>query len=110
MATQDEMDQYEEQMQLDQLEEDYKFHAKRMQTGVATMMQWSTECDPKHLRVGVNSAMVTDKGLAELLIEKGIITKVEYFTAMRDAMKAEADEYERLVQEKLGPIVKLGGL
>ena len=45
----------------------------------------------KHLRVGINSAMAPQEGLATLLIEKGLFTLSEYETAMTGAAEREAD-------------------
>ena len=43
--------------------------AHAMQSGVAVCMERGTaETTPKHLRVGVNSAMVNDAAIARLLI------------------------------------------
>lgn len=56
---------------------------------------------PKHLRVGINSAHITDKALAELLMEKGIITEEEYFRKM---VEATIDELKMLEEEVEGSI------
>jgi hypothetical protein len=50
--------------------------------------------EPKHLRVGINSAMVECAALGKLLIDKGIITEREYLTAMAEAYEAEQRSYE----------------
>jgi hypothetical protein len=76
--------------------ERYAAAAHAMQTGVAyDMGNGSRDTEPKHLRVGVNSALVSVGGLATLLIDKGIITQEEYEGAMADAMEREADEYRK---------------
>lgn len=62
---------------------------------------------PKHLRVGVNSAMVEHGALAKLLVAKGIITEDEYFDALTEGMAAEVVRYEELLSEKLGKKVHL---
>ena len=59
----------------------------------------SRSTELKHLRVGVNSAMVDSAGLATLLIEKGIITGDEYEKALADAMEHERERYEALLSE-----------
>ncbi len=68
-----------------------------MQTGVAMTMERNGgvggDTSPKHLRVGVNSALVTDTALAKLLIGKGIITRAEYFESLADEMEAEVQRY-----------------
>ncbi len=74
-----------------------------MQTGVAIMMNYTNQTQPKHLRVGVNSAMSDQGGLAQLLIAKGVFTLDEYEKAVADAMEREVESYRKLIQEKLGP-------
>ncbi len=58
-----------------------------MHTGI------STDTTTKSLRVGVNGAMVDSRALATLLIDKGIITEVEYFTALAVAAEQELQGY-----------------
>ena len=74
-----------------------------MQTGVAIeQARGSRDGEPKHLRVGVNTAMVDHAGLAQLLISKGLITEDEYTAAIADAMEAEVARYEQRIQEQVG--------
>jgi hypothetical protein len=74
-----------------------------MQTAVAIKMQHDgSETEPKHLRVGVNSALSSQGGLVTLLIAKGVFTLEEYSTAMADAMEREVETYrEELIAERL---------
>ena len=96
---------------LDEITKEYLHHAHRMQTGVAFRMQRdSKETDPKHLRVGINSAMSDIAALSRLLIEKGIITKAEYARAVRDQMKLEADAYQEYASRESGGKIILGSL
>ena len=88
----------------------YAAAAHAMQSGVATEMhtpggQRLTE--PKHLRVGINSALVDTSGLAQLLMDKGLITQLEYFTAIADAMVGEHERYERELSEHFGSKITL---
>lgn len=54
-----------------------------MQTGVAyTMSIDPGETTPKHLRVGVNNAMIGVAAIADLLIQKGIFTEEEYVRSL----------------------------
>ena len=62
----------------------------------------------KHLRVGVNSAMVEHSALARLLIAKGVITDAEYSEALAEGMREEVALYERRLTEKVGKRVTLG--
>lgn len=50
---------------------------------------------PKHLRVGIDSAHVTDLAITSLLIKKGIITKEEYIEEVRLAMNHELAQWEQ---------------
>lgn len=58
---------------------------------------------PKHLRTGVNSAMVNNQAVARLLIDKGIFTVEEYNKAMADCMEEELASHEKLLRD-LGAI------
>lgn len=75
--------------------ERYQAAAHAMQTGVKIWMDRDgSETSPKHLRVGVNSAMSDVAGLAKLLMDKGIITMAEYAKAIADQMELEKQSYE----------------
>ena len=68
-----------------------------MQTAVAyemTLRGRQSATDPKHLRVGINSAMSDQGALATLLIRKGIISSEEYIEEIRQAMIREVERYE----------------
>ena len=79
----------------------YKAAAHAMQTGVAfTMDSNPSETSPKHLRVGVNSAMVEHGALAHLLMQKGIITEVEYLESLADFMEKERDSYLKILKDR----------
>ncbi len=51
---------------------------------------------PKHLRVGINAAMVDSAAIAGLLIHKGIITESEYYEALAKAAEQELARYHAL--------------
>lgn len=72
----------------------------------------SPDQNPKHLRVGVNSALVNDGALAKLLIDKGLITEAEYLAAITAGMNAEVERYEQHLSEKTGHPCRLapGGI
>ena len=97
----------------DQSVNEYKHHARRMQCGVEYTMRDSKECEPKHLRVGVNTALADRGSLVRLLMKKGVISEDEYLEAIADGMKLEADAYENRVQQKFSPNwetdIRLGG-
>lgn len=88
--------------------ERYTAAAHGMQSGVAMTMNYDPgETEPKHLRVGVNSAMVGQQALATLLIDKGYFTEDEYHAAIADAMESERDKYQAELSERLGTDVRL---
>lgn len=79
-----------------------------MQSGVAMKMQIvGAETQPKHLRVGVNSAMVDSSALAYLLIRKGLITEEEYLEELCQFMKREVESYEKWLSDHYGKKVSL---
>jgi hypothetical protein len=79
----------------------YLAAAHAMQTGVAfTLEHDAAESDLKHLRVGINSALVTSSALAEFLIDKGIVDRLEWYTALADAMERERNDYQRRINER----------
>ena len=81
--------------------ERYAAAAHAMQTGVAFSMEANpSETSPKHLRVGVNSAMVEHAALAWLLIQKGIITEVEYRESLANFMEKERDSYTEAFKKR----------
>jgi len=82
-----------------------------MQSGVAMEMNYperASATEPKHLRVGVNVAMTDHAALVALLIAKGLITRLEYLTAIRDMMKLEVKRYEASISARNGTNITLG--
>lgn len=89
-------------------QERYAAAAHAMQSGVAAEIGLGTKStEPKHLRVGVNSALVDSAALAELLIGKGIITEDEYVEAIATGMEREAKAYEDRLSERTGQKITL---
>jgi hypothetical protein len=94
---------FEEQNNIQELKERYLALSHAMQSGVAMMMNYDDKStSPKHLRVGVNSALIESGALGGLLVTKGIITEKEYWTAIVDTLENEVAKYERLIQEITG--------
>lgn len=86
----------------------YQAACHAMQTGVMYLMQKKVrEVEPKHLRVGVNSAMVESSALAGLLIKHGIINEAEWYDALATSMEKEAADYQKEVEKVLGVKVTL---
>ena len=79
----------------------YLAAAHAMQSGVAAVLDKSAQ-EPKHLRVGINTAMVDHGALVDLLIRKGVFTREEYAESLADAMEKEALTYRRKIAGELG--------
>ena len=84
----------------------YKAAAHAVQSGVAMAIAKFGEAraaaNSKHLRVGVNMAMVEHSALAMLLMEKGVITEREYHEALVKGIEAEKERHEKRLSENLG--------
>lgn len=87
----------------DELKARYEAAVHAMQSGVAAKMALGigNETEAKHLRVGLNSVFVDTGTLTRLLVNKGIFTSEEFFTALAENMEAEAATYERELGAKL---------
>ncbi len=73
----------------------YHAAAHAIQTGVEIEhRRGSQDGSPKHLRVGVNMRAVDQAGLVKLLIDKGLLTRSEYFDALADQAEIEKADYE----------------
>lgn len=79
----------------------YKAALHAMQTGVGHLMNFDkNEVNLKHLRVGINSSHVSNSALADLLIEKGIIEREDFYRKLAEFAEKERDEYKRRIQER----------
>ena len=79
-----------------------------IQTGVKMEMELgSKDTEPKHLRVGVNMALLETGGIAKLLIDKGIITEEEYYDQMVKMMEIEVKNYEERLSSHYGTKITL---
>lgn len=82
---------------------DYQSAQHAMQAGVALMVSYEPgETQPKHLRVGINTALCDNAALARLLIEKGIITEDDFVKAITQEMNREVQRYKERIQRHLG--------
>jgi hypothetical protein len=68
----------------------------------------TSECSPKHLRTGVESAMASAEGLGRLLVDKGLVTRDELESALVDALEARADDRAKEIGAMFGPNVTIG--
>jgi len=74
-----------------------------IQTGIALEIERGSECaSPKHLRVGVNSAMCEHAALVRLLIAKGLFTEEQYAEAITDEFNRELERLEKNVNNQYG--------
>lgn len=88
---------------------EYKEACHAMQSGVAAVMEYDPhETEPKHLRVGVNSAMVETSAIVQMLISKGVCTLKEFEGFLQKEMNNEVDRYEAQLKEHYGADIKLG--
>lgn len=72
-------------------------HAMQAGVGVMSQREPNGECSPKHLRVGVNSAMCSQAAVVSLLIEKGVFTLEEYAAELLAEVEREVERYEKRV-------------
>ena len=72
-----------------------------MQSGVK-FSQDKTDQKPKHLRVGVNAALVDHGAVVRLLIEKGVFTEEEYLEALVAGMQDEVTKYRLAIGKERG--------
>lgn len=93
---------------MDVLRNEYRRLLHAVQSGVALKLQADpNDASPKHLRVGVNSALIDTSSMARLLISKGVITEREYLGALVDGIRREVGSYEAELLARFGIVVKL---
>lgn len=81
----------------------YQELAHAMQSGVAFLQQRDpSERDLKHMRVGVNSAMLDAAAVASLLMKKGLITEDEYLDSLIERFEEEVARYTERVRAETG--------
>lgn len=97
-------------MTIEQKKARYLALAHALQTGVAYKMEKdASDTAPKHLRVGVNMALVQHSALVLLLMKKGVITEDEYWDAQIEALEREVQSYQQELQKLYGVnSIKLG--
>lgn len=91
--------------------EDYLYRLKAeylrlmhaVQSGIKIQIESGQHlASPKDLRVGVDSAMVSDLALARLLMDKGVFTEAEYLEYLVQAAKDEKNHKVAEIRELLG--------
>lgn len=101
-------DSEKDQKRVEFARERYMRALHAMQSGVAMELeQGSNSATPKHLRVGVNSAMIDSAAMARVLMAKGLFTLAEYSEALADVAEAEQRAYEERLSGALGVKVTL---
>jgi hypothetical protein len=86
----------------------YNVAMHAVQSGIAMSENYDKELfSPKNTRVGITSAQVTDLAIGELLIKKGVISRLEYFEAVADAAESEKERWENELSSRLGKKVTL---
>jgi hypothetical protein len=79
-----------------------------IQSGVLyTMDTGGNEHEPKILRTCINISMCDHVTLLQLLIDKGIITREEYFEKRLEYMEREVKNYENNLSKKVGKRITL---
>lgn len=95
-------------MSIEQKQDKYRQLCHAMQTGVAYSMEKNpSDTTPKHLRVGINSAMAEHAALVDLLITKGVITLDEYYDYLIKFMEREVDMYQSELETRYGAKITL---
>jgi hypothetical protein len=83
--------------------EEYDRLSHAMMTGVGHDVQLRPEStSAKHVRTGINAALVSHAALVRLLMEKRLITDVEYWRAAVEEMRREVERYEQILSESTG--------
>lgn len=86
----------------------YQVAMHAVQSGVSAKAGLDpTDLTPKHLRTGVNSALMAQAALTQILIDKGIITEAEWFTSLANVMENEVKLYEQILSNITGADITL---
>jgi hypothetical protein len=79
-----------------------------LQSGVAfDQASGSDDGAPKHLRVGVNSALISNGALISILVKKGILTEEEYMEELVVYTQRDVDYMKMTLKERYGVDVDL---
>jgi len=95
-------------MTVDAHTEKYSAHMHAVQSGIATLISLDPGyASKKDLRVGIDSAHVSDAAVAALLIRKGIFTEEEYMEELALQAENEQERYEKDLSKRYGAEIKL---
>ncbi len=79
-----------------------------VQSGVMEKINLKQEpVSQKHLRVGVNSCLISNTALVRLLIQKGVFTIDEYGEELCKAAEREKEVYEDYLSDHYGKKITL---
>jgi hypothetical protein len=91
-------------MTIYEFQEKYERLQHSMQAAIGFEMENNSNLrNPKHQRVGINTALVEIASIAKLLIDKKVITEDEYFEYLLDGMKREAERCKVSALQYLPP-------
>lgn len=87
------------------LQDRYHAACHAMQTGVSYDQEYNPkDKEPKHLRVGINVSLCDHTALVRLLMDKGLITELEYWQAVTAEMEREVERYTEKIKARLGDV------
>lgn len=96
-------------VEIEKLKARYEAAMHAVQSGVAIDLEINPKTiEAKHLRVGVNSALIDSSAMARLLMKKGIITEREYLESVVEFAEKEQADYEAKLTAHFGKTIKLG--
>jgi hypothetical protein len=88
--------------------EEYNRLSHAMMTGVGYDLEYNRkQAEPKHVRAGINSALVCISALTKLFMAKGLISELEYWQALNAEMAAEVARYEASLEARTGGRTKV---
>lgn len=98
----------ERQELIDEYRKQYERDLHAVQSGIRQMMEFDPKfTTPKHLRVGIDSCFASMLGLVQLLLDRGVISEVEYHEYQMIAMRKEKERYEEMLGDMMGKKVTL---
>lgn len=96
-------------MTQEEFSERYLALSHAIQTGVGHLQERGLLPDNrKHLRVGINMALIDSAAIHKVLVDKGICTQSELWEALISLMEEEVKRYEKKLSEHYQANIKLG--
>lgn len=95
--------------ELAKLQQRYLSAMHAVQSGIAQKMTIDpSDTAPKHLRTGIDSALVSSSALARIMIESGVISEIAWRTMLATVAEEEKASYEADLSRLMGVTIKLG--